>query len=264
MTIKNLTSPSLLNRLRQAVYSTILIPIFGLAFLFLIDLFDANHSLFLTLNHLSQYTGQWLWANITLFGDPVVILCIALALYRWIPPISFAVLPTLLIGGMTVFYFKWLFAVVRPPGVLENIIVIGQAPVSGAFPSGHSTGAFAFATLLMLSTSKSYLKILFFCLALLVAISRNAVGVHWPLDVSAGIVLGWLCAVLGVLISKNWQNDNQKSRIINSLLFVSAFYLLFRNTGYEQAYLTQALIAIVGLLLAALNLYKVKRPQTTD
>lgn len=254
----------MLNSLQKAVYNTILIPIIGLVFLFLIVLFDANHSLFLTLNHLSLFTGQWLWANITLFGDPVVILCIALALYCWVPTISFAVLPTLLIGGTAVFYFKWLFAVVRPPGVLENIIVIGQAPISGAFPSGHSTGAFAFATLLILSTSKSYLKALFFCLALLVAISRNAVGVHWPLDVSAGIVLGWLSAILGASISKNWQNDYNKSLTINSLLFVCAFYLLFRNTGYEQAYLTQALIAVFGLLLAALNLYKDKRPQSTD
>lgn len=241
---------------RQAIFSTILIPLFGIACLSFIFTFDINQSLFLQLNSISQFTGENLWAAVTLIGDPVVILSIALALHSIAPQISFAILPTLLIGGSSVFYFKWLFAVVRPPGALEDIIIIGQPPISGAFPSGHATGAFALATLLILFAPNRYLKLGIFGLALLAGLSRIAVGAHWPLDVSGGIVFGWLSAILGAVISRHWQQTTKKTHIINILLLVTAAYLVFRNTGYPQIYGIQLAIAISCATLAAISLIK--------
>jgi undecaprenyl-diphosphatase len=62
-----------------------------------------------------------------------------------------------------------------------------------SFPSGHAMIAFAAATSVWLSGYRR-VGVFLFLLALIVAISRVLVGVHYPSDVLAGAVLGWLCA----------------------------------------------------------------------
>ena len=256
MTIKSSLNPFLVTN--EAIRSTILIPFFGLACLATIYLLDINQSFFLSFNTVSHFTGESLWAGLTLFGDPIILLCLALALHTVAAQFSFAILPTLVIGGSTVMFLKSFFAVVRPPGVLQDIVIIGSPPISGAFPSGHATGAFAFATLLMLLTPNRAFKLLIFTVALLVGTSRIAVGAHWPLDVSGGIIIGWVCAMLGVQVSKNWQSSVNKTKLINILLLISSVYLLFRNTGYTQVQFIQYAIAISCIAIAAISLLKVK------
>lgn len=256
------SSTSAFSGLFRTINDTGLLPIFGLICLGIIYLLDLNQTLFLLINEISLLTGETLWAAVTLFGDPIILVCLALSLYAILPRISFAIIPTLIIGGSAVMYFKWLFAVVRPSGVLQDIVIIGIPPVSGAFPSGHTAGAFALATLFMLLTSKPYIKYLILTLAMLVGISRIAVGVHWPLDVSAGIVLGWLSAIIGFFISKNVKASANNAIAINLLLLIFSIYLLFRNTGYNQVQLIQWLIAISGISIAAISLIKSGKSKT--
>jgi undecaprenyl-diphosphatase len=59
-----------------------------------------------------------------------------------------------------------------------------------SFPSGHTLEAFAMATALSLLFSKKKIVIPVFAWAILVAYSRIALGVHYPSDVIAGILLG--------------------------------------------------------------------------
>jgi undecaprenyl-diphosphatase len=61
-----------------------------------------------------------------------------------------------------------------------------------SFPSGHTLEAFAMATALSLLFSKKKIVIPVFVWAILVAYSRIALGVHYPSDVMAGVVLGTL------------------------------------------------------------------------
>jgi undecaprenyl-diphosphatase len=65
-------------------------------------------------------------------------------------------------------------------------------PSTGSFPSGHSTTAFACATVIAWADPRLAAPV--FVLAALVAWSRVYVGVHYPLDVIGGAALGVLVA----------------------------------------------------------------------
>lgn len=80
----------------------------------------------------------------------------------------------------------------RPPLVYPEPKALVAVPHTGAFPSGHASSAFACAVVLAWASPR--LRVPAFVLAAAIAWSRVYVGVHWPLDVLGG-------AVLGVLVS---------------------------------------------------------------
>jgi undecaprenyl-diphosphatase len=67
-------------------------------------------------------------------------------------------------------------------------------PHSHSFPSGHTASAFAGATALSFFYPRGAPA--FFVLAAAIAYSRLYVGVHFPLDVAGGIVIGVATALL--------------------------------------------------------------------
>jgi membrane-associated phospholipid phosphatase len=76
----------------------------------------------------------------------------------------------------------------RPPAVLDGIDV--REHIEGfAFPSGHTTMAAALAAALHPTLPPRW-RWMPWALVVLVGAGRLHVGVHWPLDVLGGIVLG--------------------------------------------------------------------------
>jgi len=67
--------------------------------------------------------------------------------------------------------------------------------IGNAFPSDHTAAAFAVCVTLFIG-SKAKGKFLYIILALLMGISRIWVGVHYPSDVLAGILIGTLTALI--------------------------------------------------------------------
>lgn len=78
------------------------------------------------------------------------------------------------------------------PFISHSIKQLVDHTANSSFPSDHATAAIVIATTLWLSAYRS--KYIWFILALGVAFSRVWVGVHYPLDVIAGIVHGILIA----------------------------------------------------------------------
>lgn len=74
-----------------------------------------------------------------------------------------------------------------PETLLElQLLLIRETQPS--FPSGHTIFVFALATAVFLYNKK--VGLWFYGAALLIGFSRIFVGVHWPLDILGGIVLG--------------------------------------------------------------------------
>lgn len=67
-------------------------------------------------------------------------------------------------------------------------LVVENDPNS--FPSGHTTSAFAFAAALWRAAPRAWMKWAALAAAVLMAFSRLYVGVHYPSDVLAGVLVG--------------------------------------------------------------------------
>lgn len=76
----------------------------------------------------------------------------------------------------------------RPPLRYPDPRPLVGVPGSHSFPSGHTTSSFACATVIAALAPR--LAIPAFVLAAAIGFSRVYVGVHYPLDVLAGAVLG--------------------------------------------------------------------------
>ena len=82
----------------------------------------------------------------------------------------------------------------RPPLVYPEPKALVAVPHTGAFPSGHASSAFACAAVLAWASPR--LRLPAFVLAAAIAWSRVYVGVHWPLDVLGGAILGVLVSIV--------------------------------------------------------------------
>ena len=87
---------------------------------------------------------------------------------------------------------------IRPCHVVDNVNLLINCTDSFSFPSAHATNTFGAA--MWFSYGFPRFKWVFFPLAFLVSISRVFVGVHYPLDIAAGAVLGVTIALLMIII----------------------------------------------------------------
>lgn len=221
---------------------------------------DGNVGLFHLFNGLSRHTGEWLWANVTTFGDSLVVFSAALLLLERRPLLLWVLLFSALVSTLVVHGLKEWMLVMRPPAVLpaDELIVIGIAHKAVSFPSGHTTAIFSMVALFALRRDVAPgWKLALLGLGVLVGISRMAVGVHWPLDVLGGAAIAWTSVMIGYFFAPqiSWGVTDAAQRFFSVLLLFAAFtLLLFHDSGYTQARWLEIVIALVCLVGSLRNI----------
>jgi undecaprenyl-diphosphatase len=94
-------------------------------------------------------------------------------------------------------------AVRERPYITHSAIQCASAPLDRySFPSGHTMHAVCF-TLMLTSYFPEWTGVLA-ALALLIALSRVILGLHYPTDVAAGALLGGTLAATSLLLGPPW------------------------------------------------------------
>ena len=103
----------------------------------------------------------------------------------------------------------------RPCVELDHVNALLGIKKSLSFPSSHAANSFAAATLF--SYFYPARKIILYSIAVVICYSRVYLGVHYPLDVTVGAVLGVLCAKV-VYHSYLWIEKKIRTRNNNHLI----------------------------------------------
>lgn len=120
------------------------------------------------------------------FGAVWIAIALVLALLRGRRGLFLSVVAAVALGQLASIAIK--DGVDRHRPLLHAPLPLVHLPESASFPSGHTTTAFAAATVIMLALPRAAAAAL--VLAAAIGYSRVYVGVHYPLDVLAGAVLG--------------------------------------------------------------------------
>lgn len=124
-------------------------------------------------------------------GWPYLLIPLVLALLapHLLRPILIVLVAGFAVERLSYYLLKNSFKRNRPPNVIPGFQSVITASDEFSFPSGHTSGAFLTATVLVLLLPAGLAAYLYGW-ASLVALSRVVLGVHFPLDTVAGALLG--------------------------------------------------------------------------
>jgi undecaprenyl-diphosphatase len=144
---------------------------------------------------------QVMWALSVVGGGGVLWMVMAIAMaavrrlaWRDVGRVALALALAALVADYTL---KPIVHRTRPFLAMPEIPVIGGRPSDSSFPSGHT--ALAFAGAVMLTQVLPAGRVAWWVLATAIACSRVYLGVHYPLDVLGGAVVG---AASGVAVAR--------------------------------------------------------------
>lgn len=133
-----------------------------------------------------------------------IALCLIMLIWKRTRKVGIATAISLVMTGViSNLIIKNLVNRARPYDVIEGFDHVSyHIPSDSSFPSGHAAAAFAFCIALFLTLpmimevkKARLIGALFLVLAFLISLSRIYLGVHYPSDVLAGVLLGILYGI---------------------------------------------------------------------
>lgn len=181
---------------------------------------------FIALNGFHSLAWNDFFEKYTFLGDGLFSLLICVFFYyRKQKELALYILVAYLSSGIATQVLKHLIHAPRPKIYFEANHYLFQMDNfrhscggKGSFPSGHTTSAFALATILAIYFKNRSLTVVIIMGALLVGYSRIYLGQHFPIDVLVGAFIGTIFATFSYVIIKSNIKWMLSVRILNNKL----------------------------------------------
>lgn len=215
-------------------------------------------------NKLSQFPN--LQNNITELGNILISFSILSIFILYFPKMWEVLFSASLISLIFSMSFKNLLDIPRPATIFNtnDFTIIGEPAVGySSCPSGHSISIFTTLIVILLAiipiykslTTKILIQLSFITIGLFFAFSRVAVGAHHPLDVLLGCSIGYISAVLGIIINEKypiwrWISNTKYYPIIILLLIICLVLMIIKITEQQLIiYYLASINLIISLYL---------------
>lgn len=163
---------------------------------------SSDSTLFIFINQsVSNLMLDLIMSLITHIGSTIFWLIIALVF--WFgnrKKVAILLAAAVILGGIFFIFLKVFIARPRPYQIIAGSRVL-EIEGGSSFPSGHAKNVFSAAVILGKSRRKKW-KASLYTLAVIVSFSRIYVGMHYPLDVFAGALAGYVMARIILLYEK--------------------------------------------------------------
>lgn len=207
---------------------------------------------FTGLNSLAAGWSPWVWEWLTVLGDARLAFAVSLFFSLKHPRVFWALILAALVATAFTHGIKPWVSALRPPAVLplDSFNLIGPKLRKGSFPSGHTVTAAVLVGVWVCYQKSTGVRTLLMVLAMAAGLSRVAVGVHWPVDVAAGLAGGWLAAWLGVWLGHRWGGGARNLQVHLACVVLAAgaaVMLIGSDGGYAEAGIMQMAIGLGAL-----------------
>lgn len=162
---------------------------------------------FLSVNHFAQQT-PWLHGTARVYAEYGVVLFAGLLLWSWWRARGAGELTRMVaalwapVGALLALALNQVIGAAvaepRPYAVHPHVLVLVSRTTDFSFPSDHAVMAGAVAAGVLLADRR--LGVLALGLAVLMALTRVYVGAHFPLDVTAGVLVGAFVSAASYLL----------------------------------------------------------------
>lgn len=162
----------------------------------------------------------------------------------------------LLLSGYLNFFLKLGLRMERPP---PEYRIVGKEEITYGFPSGHTQNVVTFWSWIWLNIRRVWMALVSITVISVVGLSRIYLGVHYPIDVIGGIMIGVLFSVLsfklGRMISMRFKDPygllNRAVPILAIFLFVVSYLISpdIARGGDHSATLGPLLGMPIGVML---------------
>jgi 4-amino-4-deoxy-L-arabinose transferase-like glycosyltransferase len=207
-----------------------------------IEFIGFNIKLFKLINGLNHPFFDTVFYLITYLGSGLILIPIVLVLYAIRKEKILPVVTSYLLLSIAVQVIKYFWNFPRPAALFDNIHIVGETLKAASFPSGHT--ATAFMLFYVLTKGKSIpLKTFLMIPALAVGYSRIYIGAHFPIDVLAGGIIGYLSGYFSVKyigFFEKYRNELLVLLLIPAVLFLYnldtfPFYIVDEARNAEAA-----------------------------
>lgn len=207
--------------------------------------------------------------NLTQLGDALISLSLLTIFIVSVPKMWEALISASLVSAIFSNILKSIFAVPRPARVFDNttFTIIGEKLTGNtSLPSGHSITIFTTLTVLLFAfmpqklNRKIVWSFFIITLGLMLVFTRVGVGAHYPLDAITGGLIGYVCGLIGIFISRkyriwSWIGVKKYYPVFMILLPLCFIAVINKIMHHNLPVFYLALISLVVSLYQIINTY---------